>query len=174
VRYLQSVIAGEHIVADTHRKTLVVAPDSELATLIAEAGTTGAPLIVESGEQAFRLDVRPLRSTAEADPQDRDPAPASLGPAELYRALSEGGDIRQVLRTLAVDAELRGVAERFESSLRAEHPELFDRRGHLRVAALRHLLKEQAGNRSSLSGVELRTLEEEADAADRAPSAGAS
>lgn len=173
MRYFQSMTIGDDIVPESYLRTLVISPQSELAALIAEAESTGASLIVESGERAFRLDVRPLGHTPRSDRQDRGRPSSALDSAALYRAISEGPDIRQILRALAVDAELRQVAERLDASLRGQRPELFDRRGRLRATALRRLLAERMANRTSLSGDELRALEEEADAADRARSAGA-
>lgn len=63
------------------------------------------------------------------------------------------------------DEELREVTERLEAGLRARHPELFDRRGRLRPAALARRLVEQTGGKEVLSGDELRVLEDAADAA---------
>ncbi|MBI4491200.1 MAG: hypothetical protein HY690_00185 [Chloroflexi bacterium] len=67
-------------------------------------------------------------------------------------------------RLAEADAELRDVSERLQASLRARHPELFDRRGRLRAAALVRRLAAQTGGKSTLSGDELFALEREADA----------
>jgi hypothetical protein len=63
------------------------------------------------------------------------------------------------------DEELREVTERLESGLRARHPELFDRHGRLRPAALARRLSRQTSGKAVLSGDELRALEDAADAA---------
>src|SRR5262245_54579 len=47
---------------DGTARTVTVAPGSELATLIAEASSSGEPLIVESGASSYRLEVRPVAS----------------------------------------------------------------------------------------------------------------
>jgi hypothetical protein len=58
-----------------------------------------------------------------------------------------------------VNAQLREVVARLESSLRTRHPELFDRRGQLRAAESTRLLVERSGGWTSLSGDELDALD---------------
>jgi hypothetical protein len=67
-------------------------------------------------------------------------------------------------RLAEADAELRAVSERLEAELRAKRPELFDRRGRLRRAALTQRIAEQTGGKKTLSGDELFALEGAADA----------
>jgi hypothetical protein len=68
-------------------------------------------------------------------------------------------------RLREADEQLQEVAERLEAGLRARHPELFDRRGRLRTAALARLLSERTGGKQVLSGDELRMFEDIPDAA---------
>ena len=72
------------------------------------------------------------------------------------------GDERR--RMSKADAELKEVSERLQSALRTESPELFDRRGRLRRRALSKRLAERTGGRACLSGDDLLTLEQSADA----------
>jgi hypothetical protein len=152
--------------------TISVPPGSRLAELLASASDSGAPLIVESGATRYRLDVRPAAAPGDSRPTEPDDPTAPLTPPELYHALAEQRDVRSLLKRLAVDAELREVAERLEGSLCAQHPELFDRRGRVRKAAMSRLLSERSGGRVRLSGGDLRVLEEQADA-EAARAAGA-
>ena len=92
------------------------------------------------------------------------------GGALLRATFTETPDARQ--RRLLADAELREVSERLESLLKARHPDLFDRRGHLRMAKLSRRLTARSGGRRMLSEADLRALEEtdaEAVRAGRAP-----
>jgi hypothetical protein len=61
------------------------------------------------------------------------------------------------------DAELQEVSARLEASLRARHPELFDRAGRLRTAELTRRLAERTGGKRVLSGDDLLDLETETD-----------
>ena len=72
------------------------------------------------------------------------------------------GDERR--RMSKADAELKEVSERLQSALRTESTELFDRRGRLRRRALSKRLAERTGGRTWLSGDDLLTLEQSADA----------
>ncbi|MBA2451418.1 MAG: hypothetical protein H0V51_25665 [Chloroflexi bacterium] len=67
-------------------------------------------------------------------------------------------------RLREADAELRKVGDRLEALLRARHPDLFDRRGRFRGTELARRLTERAGGKKTLSGDELRALEERTDA----------
>ena len=67
-------------------------------------------------------------------------------------------------RLAQADAELQDVGQRLEAALRARYPELFDRRGRLRTAALGRRVAERAGGKKTLSGDDLSALEEAADA----------
>jgi hypothetical protein len=69
---------------------------------------------------------------------------------------------REQLR--AADAELDEVSRRLESALTSEWPELFDRRGRLRKDVLARRLAERTGGKQWLSGDDLLTLEDAADA----------
>lgn len=100
-------------------KTIALPPDSELAAVIAEVSSSGAPLIVEAGRSSYQLQVRPVRPSGESLPENADEPVTELSPAELYRAITEQRDMREVLRRLAVDAEPREVVERLEARLRA-------------------------------------------------------
>ena len=64
----------------------------------------------------------------------------------------------------AADAELRRVTETLTVELRRQHPDLFDRRGRLRKAALSKRLTERLGGRRRLSGADLQALEDAANA----------
>ena len=68
------------------------------------------------------------------------------------------------LRSREVDAELREVSARLATGLRSRYPDLFDQKGRLRPSALTHRLAERTGGKLVLSGADLRTLEDEADA----------
>ena len=155
--------------ANPRPRTVALPPDSELAAVLAEASSSGLPLIVEAGHTSYALDVRPAES--QADPSTGEPyrPSRSLSPAELYRAITERRDVRDVMRRLEVDAELREEAERLEASLRNRHPRLFDRLGRIRPAALSRLAIERAGGREVLSGDELRALEERAGPGNERP-----
>ena len=72
------------------------------------------------------------------------------------------GDERR--RMSKADAELKEVSERLQSTLRIQSPELFDRRGRLRRKVLSKRLAERTGGRTWLSGDDLLTLEQSADA----------
>jgi len=74
---------------------------------------------------------------------------------------SIGDERRRMSKT---DAELKEVSERLQSALRMESPELFDRRGRLRRKVLSKRLAERTGGRTWLSGDDLLTLEQSADA----------
>jgi hypothetical protein len=63
------------------------------------------------------------------------------------------------------DAELRDVGERLTANLRARYPDLFDGRGRLRPDELARRLTERTGGKQTLSGEELRALEEASDRA---------
>jgi hypothetical protein len=89
------------------------------------------------------------RRRAEGGPSD---GADTLSAAERRRRMAEA------------DLELREVSERLEAALRAEHPDLFDRGGRLRTAALAQRVAERIGGKQTLSGDELSTLEEAADA----------
>jgi hypothetical protein len=98
--------------------------------------------------------------------QDRLIAPpdrlASLLPSRTVPVARTADEQR---RWREADEELQAVTERLEAELRARHPDLFDRRGRLRPAALARHLSEQTGGKDVLSGDELRLLEDGADAA---------
>jgi hypothetical protein len=132
------------------------------------------PLIVQAGSTSFQLDVRTIQPSGRPAAADSDGMNGPLSPAELYRALAEQRDIRQVLRRLAVDTELREVSEQFEATLRTRRPELFDRRGRLRATAVTRLLTDRVGGTQTLSGEVLRRLEEEAETKSATPPDGAS
>jgi hypothetical protein len=66
-------------------------------------------------------------------------------------------------RSREADEELREVSERLETELRTSQPELFDRRGRLRTAKLTHWVSERLGGKATLSGDDLRALEDAAD-----------
>jgi hypothetical protein len=68
-------------------------------------------------------------------------------------------------RLQEADQELREMTDRLQEVLCARHPELFDRCGRLRPAALVRQLSERTGGKEVLSGEELRVLEDAADAA---------
>jgi hypothetical protein len=65
------------------------------------------------------------------------------------------------------DKELNEVSARLEAALRSGRPELFDLNGRLRPRALARRLVEATGGKTTLSGDDLRALEDEEDAAAR-------
>jgi hypothetical protein len=95
-----------------------------------------------------------------------------LAPHDLITLLVAAGERPDELaaderqrRLREADDELAAVAKKLEATLRAGHPELFDRRGRLRSAALARRLAERTGGKQALSGTELQALEDRADLA---------
>ncbi len=84
-------------------KTITVSPQSELAALIAQASSSGLPLIVDTGDTVYRLDVRPAASADVPAPSEQDPPgdAARPSPADFYRELVERQDVRDILKQLA-------------------------------------------------------------------------
>jgi hypothetical protein len=85
--------------------------------------------------------------------------PAGVGDDDKHRSISD-----ERRRKSEADAELREVSERLQSALRMESPQLFDRRGRLRRKVLAKRIAERTGGRTWLSGDDLLTLEQSADA----------
>jgi hypothetical protein len=86
----------------TNGKPIQIPADSPLATLIAEAGASGAPLTVEAGGVTYELDVRSLGVAVERqDSGGIGAAPLALGPEAFYADFTRRDDIRRVLKRLA-------------------------------------------------------------------------
>jgi hypothetical protein len=59
----------------TLTKRLRVPSDSELSRVLSEAAMTGAPVVVDTGEVVYTLDIGSARTTATAEPSHEKPSP---------------------------------------------------------------------------------------------------
>jgi hypothetical protein len=83
-------------------KPIQIPSDSPLATLIAEASASGAPLTVETGGVTYELDVRSLSTSAEQVALNTpDPLEQRRSPEQFYASFTRREDVRRVLRRLA-------------------------------------------------------------------------
>ncbi|HEY3081442.1 MAG TPA: hypothetical protein VGM69_16245 [Chloroflexota bacterium] len=87
-------------------------------------------------------------------------APSSADPVQgdAPEAVPSASERRRRVRD--ADAELREVSRRLEEGLRTEHPDLFDRRGHLRADVLAQRVAVRTGGKMTLSRDDVHALEE--------------
>ena len=100
----------------TEPKKIIVPPDSDLARLLKDAGRTGEPLLVDTGDMIYSLRVGPSKRSERPTPAT---APASHPSAEEV-ALSQEG-IRNAAgswKDIDVEAFKAYVAERRHASSR--------------------------------------------------------
>ena len=86
------------------RDSLVIAlaPDSEFAARLAEAGSSGAPLLVDAGGLLYRLEVHPAGGAVPSSGQATGEASASMSlPDEFFGRLTAREDVREILKRLA-------------------------------------------------------------------------
>ncbi len=95
-------------------KTITVSPDSELGLLLKDAAATGGPVLVDTGEAIYTLEIDPAAETTAAPQQSpRLPSPAE-GARSREGIRNAAGSWKDVDREefLAYIAERRGASGR--------------------------------------------------------------
>ena len=88
--------------AERESPMITLAPDSELAARLAEAGHRGAPLLVDAGGVLYRLDVHPAgAATPTAAQAIIDVGAPVRSPDEFFGRLTAREDVGEILQRLA-------------------------------------------------------------------------